>query len=109
VLIYVLAAILALTLSGYVIGWRHSLKVVGGQASNLHSRPGYYGAFVAAWVGIPALILALVWLLFQGSVIDGLLLASLPDDKTANLTGAQINLLISEIKQVSRGNIFGQL
>ena len=107
-LIYVLAAILALTLSGYVIGWRRSLKVAGGQASNLHSRPGYYGAFVAAWVGIPALILALVWLLFQGSVIDSLLLASLPDDKTANLTGAQINLLISEIKQVSRGNIFGQ-
>ncbi|WP_088343870.1 MULTISPECIES: phosphate ABC transporter permease subunit PstC [Rhodomicrobium] len=106
--IYVLAAILALTLSGYVIGQRRSLKLAGGEARSLHSRPGYYGAYVAAWVGIPSLILVLIWLLFQGPVIDALLLASLPDEKTANLSSAQVSLLISEIKQVSRGNIFGQ-
>ena len=107
-LVYVLAAILALTLSSYFIGWRRSLEVSRGDAHALHSRPGYYGAFVAAWVGIPALLLVLVWLVFQGAVIDSLLLTSLPDDKTAGLTPAQASLLLSEIKQVSRGNIFGQ-
>jgi len=107
-LVYVLAAILALTLASYFIGSRRSLQTAAGQASHLHSRPGYYGAFVAAWVGIPALILVLLWLMFQGTVIDTLLLASLPDEKTANLSGAQIDLIISEIKQVSRGNVFGQ-
>lgn len=107
-LVYVLAAILALTIASYLIGWRRSLSVAGGQASKLHSRPGYYGAFVAAWVGIPALVLVLLWLMFQGAVIDTLLVASLPAEKTANLTEAQTNLIISEIKQVSRGNIFGQ-
>lgn len=107
-LVYVIAAILALTLASYFIGWRRSLQTVAGQAGNLHSRPGYYGAFVAAWVGIPALILVLLWLMFQSTVIDTLLLASLPDEKTANLTDAQVDLVISEIKQVSRGNTFGQ-
>ena len=107
-LVYVVAAVLALTLASYFIGWRRSLSVVDGQASNLHSRPGYYGAYVAAWVGIPALILVLLWLMFQGTLIDTLLLASLPNEKTANLSGAQIDLIISEIKQVSRGNTFGQ-
>jgi phosphate transport system permease protein len=107
-LIYVFAAILALTLASYIAGWRRSLVVSDGGISELHSRPGYYGAFVAAWVGIPAFLLVLFWLLFQGAVIDTLLLASLPHEKTANLTPAQANLLLSEIKQVSRGNIFGK-
>ncbi len=107
-LVYVLAAILSLTLASYFIGSRRSLQTVAGQASQLHSRPGYYGVFVAAWVGIPALLLVLIWLMFQGAVIDTLLLVSLPAEKTANLSEAQIDLIISEIKQVSRGNVFGQ-
>ena len=44
-------------------------------ARRVHSLPSYHGAFVAIWVGVPALILVLLWLLFQDSVIDGLLLA----------------------------------
>jgi len=107
-LVYVLVGILALTLAGYFLGLRRSLAVAQGRAGNLHSRPGYYGVFVAAWIGIPALLLVLFWLAFQGPVIDTLLLASLPTEKTANLTDAQTDLLLSEIKQVSRGNIFSQ-
>ena len=106
-LVYVLATILALTLVSFFIGHQHSKAVAGRTGEHLHSRPGYYGTFVAAWVGIPAFVLVLLWLLFQGTVIDTLLLASLPDEKVAGLSDSQTNLLISEIKQVARGNIFG--
>jgi phosphate transport system permease protein len=105
---YVLAVILALSFLGYLFGWRRSLSLANGRPGDLHSRPGYYGGFVAAWVGIPALLLVLVWLTFQSTVIDTLLLASLPTEKTAGLSDAQASLVLSEIKQVSRGNIFGQ-
>jgi phosphate transport system permease protein len=107
-LVYALAAVLTLTLIGYLVGWRRALSAASGRAANLHSRPGYYGAYVVAWVGIPAFILLLLWVALQGAVIDTLLLSSLPAEKTANLTDAQTSLIISEIKQVSRGNIFGQ-
>lgn len=105
---YVLAAVLALSVLGYVIGRQRSFSMAGGRPGDLHSRPGYYGAFVAAWIGIPAFALVLIWLLFQGLIVDTLLLASLPMEKAAHLTGAQADLLLSEIKQVARGNIFGQ-
>lgn len=105
---YVFVAILALTLASYFAGLRKSYSVVSGDASRLHSRPGYYGAFVAIWVGVPAFMAVLIWLLFQGAVIDQLLLASLPPEKTAGLSFAQQNLLLAEIKQVARGAIFGQ-
>lgn len=105
---YVLAAILALTLVGLMLGWRRSLAVAGGNATALHSRPSYYGVYVAVWVGIPSFLLVLVWLLLQGAVIDVLLLNSLPAEKTAGLTSAQTQLIISEIKQLARGHVFGQ-
>jgi phosphate transport system permease protein len=107
-LLYVFVAILALTLASFVIGRRRALAASQGKAGVLHSRPGYYGGFIAAWVGIPSLLLVLLWLVLQGPVIDTLLLASLPDARIADLDASQISLLLSEIKQVSRGNIFGQ-
>jgi phosphate transport system permease protein len=105
---YVFAVILLLSALAYFLGFSRSLASANNKASELHSRPGYYGSFVAAWVGIPSFLVVLVWLLLQGPVIDTLLVASLPDEKVAGLSDAQINLILSEIKQLSRGNVFGE-
>ncbi|HEU4475998.1 MAG TPA: phosphate ABC transporter permease subunit PstC [Methyloceanibacter sp.] len=105
---YVLLAILALSVISYVIGRRRAVASVGGRQSELHSRPNYHGAFVAAWVGIPAFLLVLVWLALQGPVIDQLLLWSLPLGTTDGMDKGQISLLLSEIKSVAAGNIFGE-
>jgi phosphate transport system permease protein len=69
----------------------------------VHSRPNYHGLFVAVWVGIPALILVLLWTLLQGSTVDALLMASLPESM---LAGADRGILLSEIKNVAAGIIF---
>ena len=37
------------------------------RTNELHSRPTYHGAFVAAWVGIPSILLVLMWGPFQGA------------------------------------------
>lgn len=34
---------------GYLIGSWRANALAGGKLSNLHSRPGYYGSFVAIW------------------------------------------------------------
>ena len=69
-----------------------------------HSLPGYHGAFVAVWVGLPALLLLLLWTALQGTVVDGLLIRTLPPDATAGATPSQLNLLLSEIKNVAAGS-----
>src|SRR5690606_840587 len=97
-----------LALLAYAFGYRRALAVSGGRNYALHSRPVYYGAYVAAWAGIPSILLVLLWLLFQERVIDWLLLATLPTENTESLSSGQTNLLLAEIKQVARGNIFGE-
>jgi phosphate transport system permease protein len=107
-LIYVFAAILILTLVSFYLGRKRSYAVAKQDASALHSRPGYYGAYVAVWTGVPAVILVLLWLLLQGTIIDNLLLASLPAEHTEGLSSSQQSLLLAQIKQASRGVFFGQ-
>src|SRR5688572_5087980 len=105
---YILLAVVILSLAGYYLGRQRSLASVQGRQQNLHSRPNYHGAFVAAWVGIPSILLVLIWLVLQGPVIDHLLLWSLPAGTTDGLDKGQVDLLLSEIKSVAAGNIFGE-
>ena len=105
---YVLLAIIGLSLFSYFLGRRRALVAVAGRQQELHSRPNYHGAYIAAWVGIPSFLLLLTWLALQGSVIDTLLEWSLPPNATEGLDRGQIDLLLSEIKSVAAGNVFGE-
>ena len=106
---YLFLTILALSLVAYVVGGRRRAASSAPAASRLHSLPSYHGAFVAIWVGVPALVLVLLWLLLQGSVIDGLLLRSLPDgaDRRRRRRAA-VSLILSEIHNVAAGRIFAE-
>lgn len=104
---YLLLAIVVFALIAFYVGRTAGARFVAGSGAMVHSLPGYHGAFVAIWVGIPALLLVLIWLAAQGSVIDGLLLSSLPASMTEGLSQAQTNLLISGIKNTAAGIIFG--
>jgi len=105
---YILLLLVVLAAVSYFFGRKRAVAAVEGREYLLHSRPNYHGAFVAAWVGIPSVLLVLVWLLLQGPVIDNLLLWSLPPGTTDGMSQGQTSLLLSEIKSVAAGNVFGE-
>ena len=105
---YLFIAIIALSAASYVFGRRRAVNVATFDSLALHSRPSYHGAFVALWAGLPSFVLVLLWLLFQGPIVDSLLVSSLPPERIEGLASAQIDLLVSEIKAVSRGVVFGE-
>jgi phosphate transport system permease protein len=103
---YLFLTIIALSLVAYAVGQSAGRRFAAEHGAEMHSLPSYHGAFVAIWVGVPALVLTLLWLLFQGSVLDGLLIRSLPDAMTAGAKPSQLNLYLSEIRNVAAGRIF---
>ncbi|SFZ86307.1 phosphate transport system permease protein [Devosia enhydra] len=105
---YLLLAIIVFALVAFYVGRLAGSRFATDSAVQAHSLPGYHGAFVAVWVGVPALVLVLLWLVVQGSIIDSLLMASLPASLVEGTTVAQRSLLLSEIKNVAAGVIFGQ-
>lgn len=105
---YLLLAIIVFSIIAFYVGRMAGNRFVAAEGTAVHSLPSYHGAFVAVWVGVPALVLVLAWLLFQGSIIDGLLFASLPAEVTQGATAANRSLILSEIKNVAAGLIFGE-
>src|SRR6056297_1046256 len=102
-------AILILSVLAFMVGRFQARRFAeAGPSQKLHSRPVYHGAFVAIWVGIPASILVMLWLLFQGTVIDNLIMASLPETLTRDASATQLDLYLAEIKNVASGIIFGE-
>ncbi|WP_349371875.1 phosphate ABC transporter permease subunit PstC [Salinarimonas sp.] len=101
--------ILVLSLVAYFVGQAQGRKFVyATSVGEVHSRPVYHGAFVAVWVGVPALLLVLIWLLFQGTIVDRLILASLPPSMTDGASPAQLSLYLTEVKNVAGGMMFGE-
>jgi phosphate transport system permease protein len=95
--------IVLMSLVAYFVGRSAGNRFVAASGRSVHSRPVYHGLFAAVWVGIPALVLTLLWTLLQGSAVDALLVASLPDGLRQT---ADTNVLLAEIKNVASGLIF---
>nr|WP_210257266.1 phosphate ABC transporter permease subunit PstC [Chelativorans sp. ZYF759] len=96
------------SLTAFYVGRSAGNGFVTANGRNVHSRPIYHGAFAAIWVGVPTLILVLLWLLLEDSVIEQLLVASLPASLTDGASPAQISLIVSEIRNVASGRIFSE-
>lgn len=100
----VLLTLIVLTVAGFYLGRARAVATVAGAANKLHSRPHYYGYYVALWCGIPALLILAAWSVFQAPLVDMLVQASLPADMTG-IDAAQMSLLMNDIRNLASGNI----
>jgi len=97
-----------------IAGWATGFFRIGAaqrratQGARPHSLTGYYATYVALWTGLPTFLFLLTWVFLQEPVIQHLLLQSMPADATDGLTANQISLLVSEIRNVAAGRIFGE-
>lgn len=96
--------LLALSAVAYYVGLKRSMAVAGGRVSNLHSLPSYYGFYTVLWCGIPAIILLALWMAFQGTIINSLVIANLPAD-IQSLSETELKLFMNNIYNMVSGNI----
>ncbi len=100
-----LIVLLGLSALAYYLGRTKALRAAAGRGDGrLHSLPVYYGAYVALWVGLPALIVVVVWLVLEPQIIHLLLSARLPAE-ALGLDPARLSLLIADIKNHALGGI----
>jgi len=103
---FLILAMLVVMALAYQLGRRRSLATVGGRSGvrNLHSLPAYYGFYTALWAGLPALVIAGLWMTFEGSVVTGMVVEGLPAQMRA-LPPDRLGLLINDITNLANGNI----
>ncbi|MDG1996811.1 MAG: phosphate ABC transporter permease subunit PstC [Emcibacteraceae bacterium] len=80
-------------ISFYLLGRKKSLFIVGGDIKKLHSLPVHYGCYTGITSFIPGFIILGIWIVFEQSIIDNMLLSHLGESATNLAPFEQINLL----------------
>lgn len=102
--VFLTLAILATV--GFVMGRRRAVGLAPERGA-LHSLPGYYGYYVAVWCGVPALLLACLWLTAQGPIVRLLVEAAHPalfggrPASELSLVWSDLSNLVSGVKAVA--------
>src|SRR5258705_13909294 len=96
-------ALLAILIVAFGAGWlgfrrARRLRTVG----RLHSLPSYYGAYVALWAAIPALLLLAAWAPMQSRLVDQAVLAS-PEGLALPTVEMHRDSILSEAREVASG------
>jgi phosphate transport system permease protein len=96
--------LLGLMSLAYYFGRKRSLKMVSGRMRDLHSLPSYYGLQTALWCGVPAFLLIVLWVAFEGSVVNSLVVDALPKE-VRDLPPGRLDLVLNDIRNLATGNI----
>jgi len=100
-----IGVLLALIAIAYQVGLTKSRKLAGKEnnSASLHSRPGYYGALVALWCGIPAFIILIVWNLVEPNILKHIILNNIPAATVAALDPAGLDVIVERIRAIASG------
>ena len=89
--IVILSLIVIFSLSCYFFGKSKILKQTKISKKKFHSLPEYYGYYLAAWCGLPALIILFFWSLSELYIVKILILSDFRTD--AAIDNNKLNLI----------------
>jgi phosphate transport system permease protein len=92
--------LLALTALGLRMGTTRAQALAGSKVRALHSRAGYYGAFVALATALPAFLLLLLWTALEPSIVRQIVAGGLPAEIRA-LPDDRFGLVITTIENLA--------
>ena len=99
----IIAIILVLAGIAYRMGTQRALAVAGdGAGRTLHSRPGYYGTYLALWCGLPAGFVLALWMVAEPFLIQQIIVGELPQDVQV-LEGDAFDLMMTTIGILAQG------
>ena len=98
----IMALLLLFSCGGFFLGRGRSLKLARAGAVPLHSKPGYYGYYVALWCLLPALVVLVSWQ-FSGSALKHALTQNqLPPSLVEDLEPAEKEFLALDIAALAK-------
>ncbi|NKA01219.1 MAG: hypothetical protein EBV81_04330 [Proteobacteria bacterium] len=105
--ITILSLIAVFSLSCYFFGKSKVLKQTKLSGKKFHSLPEYYGYYLAAWCGLPALIILFFWSFSELYILKVFILSDFRSDPSIDEN--KLNLIFSEIKSIAEKKFSGAI
>jgi phosphate transport system permease protein len=101
---WVLLIVVAIALAGGIVGYMRSRSL--GDGSKLHSRPSYYGAYVALCAFLPAVVLIILVNVVTPMLADAAVRSTFPpevanDPAQSNLTAGVVSAIAGALPQLT--------
>jgi len=90
--------------AAFALGRARSLRLA--TPSELNSLPHFYGILTAMWATVPAMVVLILWLVFEESLIKSMVLQHLPEDMK-QVSEQELGLLLSQIYNIAYDNSAG--
>ncbi len=103
---FAFASLLCVSILGYALN-RQAATRLRASGTRLQSVPGYHGLYSLLSTLVPVAVLIVTWLALQGPLTDRLTVSGLPPGSLDGLDTGGRQLVLAEIKSISRGRIFG--
>ena len=103
-MLYLVLAIVALAIAAFFVGQRRATSIVNGAVSQLHSRPGQHGLFLALVSAGPALLALLAWGSFGPSLQTALIKSQFAAE-LSEMSIPQIEAFIRDARAIAFGGI----
>jgi phosphate transport system permease protein len=105
--VVILSLVFIFSLSCYFFGKSKVLKQTKISKKKFHSLPEYYGYYLAAWCGLPALIILFFWSSSELYVVKILILSDFRTDPT--IDNNKLNLIFTQIKAIAENKFSGTI
>jgi phosphate transport system permease protein len=86
---------------------RQAAASLRARVGRLHSMDVFHGAWGAMLVGLPAILVLLAFIALREPVAMGLAIGGMPPDALDGLSPGERSLLISEVRSIADGTVFG--
>lgn len=100
------AVLFAVAIAGYVLNNRAAVAIKGG-GSSLHSLPYFHGLYSLLSIAVPLAIVICLFLFLETPLINATVMGALPEGVLDGLDSGGIQLVLAEIRSISRGQVFG--
>ncbi len=97
----IITLVLAIGVAGFIAGRGRAVASVDGDIRHLHSLPSYYGQTVLIFSVVPALLVMLLWLLFQPLYIESSVSRLI--DPADIESGSSQTLVMADVRRISDG------
>jgi phosphate transport system permease protein len=101
-MLFIVAASIAAFLAN-----RYAASALRAGGARLHSMNVFHGGWAAALVGLPALLALVLFIAVRETALISIVLGAMPEAMTEGLSLGEESLLISEIRTIATGTIFG--
>ena len=96
--ILILAFIALFSFSCFFFGKSQIKKIAYSQKFKPKALPHFYGFYLSLWCALPALLIVLLWSIFEPFIVKYLIISSLEKISINSIDPDQLNLIYQKIK-----------